>query len=85
MGRNSKIPVFYDKIYGECKIEEDELKILLKTFELNRLHHLRQASLAYLFYPGMNHTRFEHSIGSLALVKRYKELHKDAYKCSYPD
>ena len=39
------------------------MQSIIDTPEFKRLHHLRQAGLAYLVFPSANHTRFEHSIG----------------------
>lgn len=43
---------------------------LLETPELQRLHSIHQLGLAYLVYPGANHTRFEHSLGTCAVAGR---------------
>jgi hypothetical protein len=37
---------------------------------MQRLRGIRQLATAYLVYPGANHTRFEHSIGTLFLADR---------------
>jgi len=43
---------------------------LLDSRQMQRLRGIRQLAMAYLVYPGANHTRFEHSIGTLALADR---------------
>src|SRR5512137_999413 len=43
---------------------------LLEAPELQRLHSIHQLGLAYLVFPGANHTRFEHSLGTYWVVKR---------------
>ncbi|MFZ2070499.1 MAG: HD domain-containing protein [Halobacteriota archaeon] len=59
--------VIRDPIHGY--IEIDELAIaILDTVELQRLRRIRQLGFSYLVYPGANHTRFEHSLGTYHLM-----------------
>jgi len=51
-----------DPIYGSVPVTSCEQEIL-KLPILNRLKGIKQLGLAYLEYPGANHTRYEHSIG----------------------
>jgi len=53
-------------LHGTIVLSELEEKIL-DTPQMQRLRGVRQLAMAYLVYPGANHTRFEHSIGTLAL------------------
>ncbi|OGS43398.1 MAG: hypothetical protein A3K76_05415 [Euryarchaeota archaeon RBG_13_57_23] len=46
---------------------------LLEAPELQRLHSIHQLGLAYLVYPGANHTRFEHSLGTFSVAGRICE------------
>lgn len=43
---------------------------LLEAPELQRLHSIHQLGLSYLVYPGANHTRFEHSLGTFHVARR---------------
>lgn len=43
---------------------------MLEAPELQRLHSIHQLGLAYLVYPGANHTRFEHSLGTFSVAGR---------------
>ena len=59
--------VIRDPLHGY--IELDELAIaILDTVELQRLRRIRQLGFSYLVYPGANHTRFEHSLGTYHLM-----------------
>ncbi len=56
-----------DPLHGTVRLTDLEER-LLDTREMQRLRGIRQLAMAYLVYPGANHTRFEHSIGTLALA-----------------
>lgn len=51
-----------DPIYGFIEPSDKELKII-NTHLLQRLRRIKQLAMAYLVYPGANHTRFDHSLG----------------------
>lgn len=55
--------VIHDSLHGSIKLEGVFLE-LTDTPELQRLHHIRQLGMAYLVFPGANHTRFSHSLGT---------------------
>ena len=59
--------VIKDAIHGNIKLTELE-RSLLDTREMQRLRGIKQLALTYLVYPGANHTRFEHSLGTLHLT-----------------
>jgi HD superfamily phosphohydrolase len=59
--------VIRDPLHGY--IEFDELaRAIIDTMELQRLRRIRQLGFSYLVYPGANHTRFEHSLGTYHLM-----------------
>ena len=59
--------VIRDPIHGY--IEIDDLAIaIIDTVEMQRLRRIRQLGFSYLVYPGANHTRFEHSLGTYHLM-----------------
>ena len=58
-----------DSLHGNLKINEFEVK-LIDTPQIQRLRRIKQLGFTYLVYPGANHTRFEHSIGSMYLASR---------------
>lgn len=68
-----------DPVHGYIAVPE-ELIPLLDTSFVQRLRHIRQLGFSYLVYPGANHTRFEHSLGTMhlaSIVCSQLELSKD--------
>jgi HD superfamily phosphohydrolase len=61
-----------DPVYDEFIIVEKSsiLSELLDSFYLQRLRHIRQLGPCYYVYPGAEHTRFQHSVGVMWLVKK---------------
>lgn len=57
-----------DPVYGYVNIARVE-KDVVDSFPVQRLHRLRQLAGAEYVYPGANHTRFEHSIGTMHLAQ----------------
>ncbi|MEM0350631.1 MAG: HD domain-containing protein [Archaeoglobaceae archaeon] len=57
-----------DPIHGLIRLDEDILK-LIDTPQFQRLRGIKQLGFAYLVYPGANHTRFEHSLGTMHLAR----------------
>src|SRR4030042_286421 len=64
--------IVHDSVHGSIRMQGVFLK-LLEAPELQRLHSIHQLGLAYLVYPGANHTRFEHSLGTFSVAKRLCE------------
>jgi len=58
-----------DPLHGTIALGSTE-ETLLDCCQMQRLRGIRQLATAYLVYPGANHTRFEHSIGTLFLADR---------------
>lgn len=66
-----------DSIHGDLHLTDFELRIL-DTVEMQRLRRIKQLGFTNLVYPGANHTRFEHSIGTLFLANKLgTRLHLD--------
>ncbi|MCK4478331.1 HD domain-containing protein, partial [Candidatus Bathyarchaeota archaeon] len=61
-----------DPVHGYVYINETERDII-DSFPMQRLHRLRQLAGAEYVYPGANHTRFEHSIGTMYLAQKLTE------------
>jgi len=58
--------IIKDEIHGTIEFDELEGRII-DTVEFQRLRRIKQMSITYLVYPGANHTRFEHSLGTAYL------------------
>jgi uncharacterized protein len=65
--KNSK--VFRDPVHGDIWITELEKKIIDNLW-FQRLRKTRQLGPTNLVYPGANHTRFEHSIGTVFVAQQ---------------
>jgi HD superfamily phosphohydrolase len=61
--------VVRDPVHGDIYLTDEELRIL-DTPQMQRLRGVRQLGTAYLVYPGAQHTRFEHSLGTMHLTSR---------------
>ncbi len=59
--------IIKDPVHGYVEIE-DFILPLLDSPVLQRLRYIRQLGFSYLVYPGANHTRFEHSLGTMFLA-----------------
>lgn len=79
----SFVGYFNDPLYGSIGYTQKELNVIqTKTFQ--RLKNIKQLGTANFIYPGANHSRFEHSIGTmhvtsqildrLALKQEYKQI-----------
>ena len=61
-----------DPIHGQLKLEDWQIAII-DTPEFQRLRRISQIGFANLVYPGANHTRFEHSLGTMHIAKTLVE------------
>jgi hypothetical protein len=75
--------ILRDPVHGLVSFESEEEAIvpaLLEAREVQRLRRVRQTGLASLAYPGADHTRFAHAIGSACvmtrLIRRLRAIHE---------
>ena len=61
--------VIHDPIHGSIKVDEPFLTVL-DRHEMQRLRAVKQLGLGNMVFPGANHTRFEHSLGTYHLAGR---------------
>ncbi|MBP2144338.1 HD superfamily phosphohydrolase [Methanococcus voltae] len=59
-----KSKIIRDPIHKDIKIKESEISIV-DTENFQRLRNIKQTGLTCLVYPSANHTRFEHSLGTM--------------------
>lgn len=71
--KKSKHKIINDPVYGFISIDHDLVFDLIQHPIFQRLRHIRQLGLADLVYPGANHTRFQHALGAMHLMRRVLE------------
>jgi len=59
--------VVLDPVHGYIELD-DLVQDLLFTPQMQRLRRVRQLGFSNLVYPGANHSRFEHSLGTMHLA-----------------
>jgi len=65
----NKLKIFNDPIYGFIHINDERIFDVIEHPFFQRLRRINQLGLTYLVYPGAIHTRFQHSMGSMYLMK----------------
>jgi len=72
--------VVLDPVHGYIELDDFVLD-LLGTSQVQRLRRVRQLGFSNLVYPGANHTRFEHSLGTMylasLLIKNLDSIEED--------
>ncbi len=58
-----------DSVYGDIELNYFEVKVMDMP-QFQRLRRIKQLGLINLIYPGANHTRFEHCIGTMNLASK---------------
>ncbi|MFP4176809.1 MAG: HD domain-containing protein [Candidatus Brocadiia bacterium] len=58
-----------DPVHGDIDLTPEELE-LLDTPQIQRLRGIRQLGAAFYVYPGAQHSRFEHAIGTCWMAHR---------------
>lgn len=56
--------IIHDPVHKTIILNELE-QMLINTWQVQRLRNIQQLGLADVAYPGANHTRFEHSLGTM--------------------
>lgn len=70
MDKSNRYKIFSDPIHGFISVPKGLLLNLLDHPILQRLRRIRQLGLAYLVFPGAEHSRFSHALGALGLMNR---------------
>lgn len=61
------VKTIFDPVHGSIKVDGVFLDIL-DRHEMQRLRSVKQLDLGYMVFPGANHTRFEHCLGTYHLA-----------------
>lgn len=72
--------ILRDPVHGLVAFEAAEQQIvveLMQTRELQRLRRIRQLGFTSLSYPGADHTRFAHSVGTAHVMTRFLRRLRD--------
>lgn len=67
--KGSPLKRIFDPVHQFIELEATEAA-LLDTMPMQRLRRLRQLGLAYLAFPGAEHTRFGHALGAMSVGSR---------------
>ena len=70
----NKKKIFNDPIYGFVSIPNELHFDIIEHPYFQRLRRIKQLSMNNLVYPGANHTRFAHSLGTMHLMRRAIQL-----------
>jgi hypothetical protein len=66
--KRNKRKIINDPVYGFINIYSELVFDLVEHPYFQRLRHIKQLGLTNYVYPGANHTRFQHSLGTLYLL-----------------
>ncbi|NJN41230.1 MAG: HD domain-containing protein [Flammeovirgaceae bacterium] len=66
----NKKKIINDPVYGFIHIRSEIIFDLIEHPFFQRLRHIKQLGLSHYIYPGAQHTRFQHALGSLHLMGR---------------
>ena len=81
MHSNERAKIINDPIYGFIDIDKGIINDLINHEYFQRLRRISQLGLSYLVYPGAHHTRFQHAIGCLHLMKKaISQLERKGHK-----
>jgi len=67
--KTNKNKIINDPVFGFINIRSEIVFDLIEHPYFQRLRRIKQLGLSYLVYPGANHTRFEHALGALHLMR----------------
>jgi HD superfamily phosphohydrolase len=74
-----------DTFYGKVSFEDPLLIKLVEHKSMQRLKHINQYGLRSFAYKQHNYSRYEHSIGVFALLKKYNASYKEQIAGLYHD
>jgi uncharacterized protein len=65
----NKRKIINDPVFGFITLQSECIFDLIEHPYFQRLRRIKQLGLSHLVYPGANHTRFEHALGALGLMR----------------
>ena len=71
--RRVKWKLIRDPIYNYIPFNKEVEGAIIDSIYLQRLRRIRQLQVAYLVYPGADHSRFQHSLGTMHLAGMFAE------------
>jgi HD superfamily phosphohydrolase len=66
----NKKKIINDPVFGFINLQSELVFDLVEHPMFQRLRRIKQLGLSYLVFPGANHTRFEHAIGTTHLMRQ---------------
>jgi len=69
-----KNKIVNDPVYGFIDISSDIIFEIIEHSFFQRLRRIKQLGLTYLVYPGATHTRLQHAMGAMHLMKMAIEV-----------
>ena len=66
----NKKKIINDPVFGFINIQSELIFDLIEHPFFQRMRRIKQLGLSFLVFPGANHTRFEHAIGALHLMRQ---------------
>ncbi len=70
MDKSTQYKLFNDPVHGFITVPKGIVLNLIDHAYMQRLRRIRQLGMGYLVFPGAEHSRFAHAIGSLELMQR---------------
>lgn len=64
----NKLKIINDPVYGFINLRFEILYHLIEHPLFQRLRRIRQLGMTHYVYPGANHTRFQHALGTMHLM-----------------
>ncbi len=66
----NKKKIINDPVLGFINLQSEIIYDLIEHPIVQRLRNIKQLGLSYLVFPGANHSRFEHALGTIHLMRQ---------------
>ncbi|HKK10040.1 MAG TPA: HD domain-containing protein, partial [Bacteroidales bacterium] len=74
MKKGTTRKIINDPVYGFISLSGDLLFEVMEHPYFQRLRRISQLGLTHLVYPGAVHTRFQHALGAMHLMKQALDI-----------